>query len=83
MRWIALKAGLLVLAAMAADAGAVELRSALPATRVADATSDVCLSRCADASAACKRVCPSTFGIPCQNSCDSQYQSCRQSCQSR
>jgi len=51
--------------------------------QMADATTDTCLARCADTSAACKRVCPSTFGTPCQASCDSQYQMCRQSCQNR
>lgn len=57
-----------------ADAGAL---------RIADATTDVCLSRCADSAAACLRACPTTVGVSCQASCDSQQQMCRQGCIAR
>jgi len=77
--WIA--AGLIALA-LACLGVAVGSRHGLESlTRVADASTDACLARCADTSAACKRVCPSTFGAPCLSSCDSQHQMCRQSCQ--
>jgi hypothetical protein len=82
MRWTASGAGLAIM--IAATLAATDTKAGHdPATRVADATTDTCLARCADTSAACKRVCPSTFGTPCQASCDSQYQMCRQSCQNR
>jgi hypothetical protein len=52
-----------------------------PFMRIADAAADACFSRCARDSAACRSLCPSTLGTPCQASCDSQNQMCRQSCQ--
>ena len=51
--------------------------------RFADAASDACFANCANENASCKRVCPTTFGAPCMSACDSQTQTCRQSCQSR
>jgi hypothetical protein len=51
--------------------------------RLADATSDACFANCANQNASCKRVCPTTFSTPCLGACDSQMQTCTQSCQSR
>jgi len=51
--------------------------------RFADAAADACFANCANQNASCKRVCPTTFGAPCLSTCDSQMQTCRQSCQSR
>jgi hypothetical protein len=51
--------------------------------RFADATADACFANCANDNASCKRVCPTTFGTPCLNACDSQMQTCRQGCRSR
>ena len=51
--------------------------------RLADAASDACFANCASQNDACKRVCPTTLGAPCQSACDSQAQTCRQSCQSQ
>jgi hypothetical protein len=64
-----------------AGAEAEKLQS--PLMRVADAAIDACFSRCARDNAACKSLCPATFGTPCLAACDSQNQMCRQSCQSR
>jgi hypothetical protein len=49
--------------------------------RLADATVDACLANCANTNASCKRVCPTTLSTPCLITCDSQAQTCRQSCQ--
>jgi hypothetical protein len=49
--------------------------------RLADAAADACFAKCENTNASCKRVCPVTFSTPCLNSCDSQAQTCRQSCQ--
>lgn len=51
--------------------------------RLADAATDACVANCASQNDACKRVCPTTFGTPCLSVCDSQAQTCRQSCQAR
>jgi len=51
--------------------------------RLADAASDACFANCASQNDSCKRVCPTTLGAPCQSVCDSQAQTCRQSCQNR
>lgn len=51
--------------------------------RVADAAADACFANCANANAACRRVCPATFSTPCLSACDSQAQTCRQGCQSK
>jgi hypothetical protein len=51
--------------------------------RLADAASDACLANCASQNDSCKRVCPTTLGAPCQSACDSQAQTCRQSCQNK
>jgi len=48
--------------------------------RVADAT-DACLINCSSENASCKRVCPTTYNVPCITACDSQAQFCRQNCQ--
>jgi len=50
--------------------------------RLADAASDACNANCASQNDACKRVCPTTYGAPCQSVCDTQAQTCRQSCRS-
>jgi hypothetical protein len=47
--------------------------------RLADST-DVCLANCASDNASCKRVCPTTYNVPCLSACDNQAQACRQSC---
>ena len=51
--------------------------------RLADAASDACFANCANQNDACKRTCPATLGAPCRSACDSQAQTCRQSCQNR
>jgi hypothetical protein len=51
--------------------------------RLADATADACFANCASQNASCKRVCPTTFSTPCLSACDSQMQTCTQSCQGR
>ena len=51
--------------------------------RLADAASDACFANCASQNDACKRVCPTTLGAPCQSACDSQAQTCRRSCQNK
>jgi hypothetical protein len=51
--------------------------------RVADAATDACFASCANTNASCKRVCPATFSTPCINSCDSQAQTCTQSCRNK
>jgi hypothetical protein len=48
--------------------------------RVADATTDACLSNCATQNQNCQRVCPTTLSTPCISSCDAQAQTCRQGC---
>jgi hypothetical protein len=50
--------------------------------RIAD-SSDACFANCSNQNASCKRVCPTTFNTPCLNACDSQQQTCRQSCQAK
>ncbi len=64
-------------------AGAEAGRMQYPPMHLADAATDACFSRCARDNAACKSLCPSTFGTPCLAACDSQNQMCRQSCQGR
>ncbi len=51
--------------------------------RLAGAQTDACVASCATQNASCKRVCPTTLSAPCVNSCDSQMQTCVQSCQNR
>jgi hypothetical protein len=51
--------------------------------RFADATADACFANCANVNASCKRVCPTTLSTPCISTCDSQAQTCRESCKSR
>ena len=51
--------------------------------RFADAAADACFANCAGQNASCKRVCPTTFNTPCLSACDSQAETCRQSCQKR
>jgi hypothetical protein len=51
--------------------------------RLADATSDACMSNCSIQAASCKRVCPATFSTPCLDSCDSQAKTCTRSCQAK
>jgi hypothetical protein len=48
--------------------------------KLADRTLDVCIANCANQNAACRRVCPTTLSTPCLMACDSQAQSCRESC---
>jgi len=49
--------------------------------QLADAATDACLTSCANENASCKRVCPTTFNVPCLNACDSRMQTCTQGCQ--
>jgi hypothetical protein len=70
---------LLLIEASAAGQGNVSIGK----WRLADAASDACFANCASQNDACKRVCPTTLGAPCQSACDSQAQTCRQSCQNR
>ncbi len=51
--------------------------------RVADATTDACLTNCAIQADSCKRICPTTLGTPCLSACDTQAQTCTQSCRAR
>jgi hypothetical protein len=51
--------------------------------RLADAATDACFPNCASQNDACKRVCPVTLSAPCVSACDTQAQTCRQSCQNR
>jgi hypothetical protein len=48
--------------------------------RIAD-NSDACVANCVNQNASCKRACPTTFNTPCLSACDSQLQTCRQSCE--
>ena len=48
--------------------------------RVADGA-EVCLANCSSENESCKRVCPTTYNVPCLSACDNQAQACRQSCQ--
>jgi hypothetical protein len=50
--------------------------------RVADAT-DVCIMNCSEENASCKRLCPTTFNVPCASACDNQARVCRRGCQSK
>ena len=70
---------LLLIGAAAAGQGSVSIGR----LRLADAATDACFANCANQNDACKRVCPITLGAPCQSACDSQAQTCRQSCQNR
>lgn len=67
---------LLLIGSAAAGQGNVSIGK----LRLADAASDACLTGCANQNESCKRVCPTTLGAPCQSSCDSQAQTCRQGC---
>jgi hypothetical protein len=51
--------------------------------RLADAAADACFANCANENASCKRVCPTTLSTPCLSACDSQMQTCTQSCRNR
>jgi hypothetical protein len=51
--------------------------------RLADRTTDACMANCANQNAACRRVCPTTLSTPCLMACDSQAQTCRESCRTR
>lgn len=51
--------------------------------RVVDAASDACVADCANRAQQCQQTCRSTFGAPCQQACDSQYQTCRNGCRPR
>ena len=50
------------------------------AFRVAQSNS-ACIANCSYQNESCKRVCPTTFNVPCLNACDNQAQTCRQGCQ--
>jgi hypothetical protein len=50
--------------------------------RVADA-SEVCLANCQGENQSCKRVCPTTYNVPCINACDNRAEFCRQNCQTK
>jgi hypothetical protein len=49
------------------------------ARRIADA-SNACLINCASESESCKRLCPTTYNVPCVSACDNQAQFCKQAC---
>jgi hypothetical protein len=55
--------------------------SAAGKLRLADAATDACLLNCENENTSCKRICPTTFGAPCLNSCDARTQTCRLNCQ--
>lgn len=80
MKWML---GGLLLMALVGSASAESGTAGNIRQRFANASSEACLSNCANANASCKRVCPTTFGTPCLASCDSQFQTCTQSCQNR
>jgi len=50
--------------------------------RLAD-SADVCFANCSSESASCKRLCPTTYNVPCLSACDNQAQACRQNCRPR
>lgn len=50
--------------------------------RVADST-NTCLINCASGNKSCKRLCPTTYNVPCISACDNQAQFCRQACERR
>lgn len=80
MRAVLSVAFLMVLVGTAvADPGVLTRKKLL----LADAASDACFASCADRNASCKRVCPTTLSTPCLSGCDTQAQTCRQSCQNR
>ena len=70
---------LLMIGTAAAGQGNVSISK----LRLADAASAACFANCARQNEACKSVCPTTLGAPCQSACDSQAQTCRQSCQNK
>ena len=75
--------GAVLLFALVEPAGA-EISVAIKGKlRLADAAADACFANCSNANASCKRVCPTTFNVPCLSACDSQMQTCRQGCQSK
>ena len=74
---------LLVFLSMVGTAAAGTNPVSIGKLRLADAASDACFANCANQNASCKRVCPTTFSTPCVNACDSQMQTCTQSCQGR
>jgi hypothetical protein len=51
--------------------------------RLAQGADAACFANCSSQSTSCKRVCPTTFNVPCLSACDSQYQTCTQGCQKR
>jgi hypothetical protein len=51
--------------------------------RLAQGSSQACMSNCSTQAESCKRACPATFSTPCLNSCDSQAQTCTRGCQTR
>ena len=75
---LALSAVLSLLLIGAAAAG--QSNVSIGKLRLADAASDACLANCTSQNDACKRVCPTTLGAPCQSACDAQAQTCRESC---
>ena len=46
-------------------------------------SSDACIVNCASQAESCKRVCPTTFNVPCLSACDSQAQTCKQGCRAK
>jgi hypothetical protein len=51
--------------------------------RLAQSSSQACMSNCSTQAESCKRACPQTFSTPCLNACDSQAQTCSRSCQTK
>ena len=78
MKYAAVFAGLLVLMNPSFGGSGVATQQRL---HVADAATDACFASCANENASCKRVCPTTFNVPCLNACDSRTETCRQACQ--
>ncbi len=51
--------------------------------RLAQSSSQVCVSSCSTQSDSCKRACPQTFSTPCLNACDIQALTCIRNCQEK
>jgi hypothetical protein len=71
-----------VISALSGTATAGQTVSLKALLRVAD-SSEACVANCANQADACKRVCPTTYNVPCLSACDSQAQTCRQGCRGR
>jgi hypothetical protein len=72
-------APLVLLTASPANAGPNEASK----VRLAQASSQACMSNCTTQAESCKRACPQTFSTPCLSACDSQAQTCTRACQTK